>query len=93
MKEPEEKTQEGHGSASKKIASKIVTPMRGDQDANVTKCHKEIIRQISFSPKEKEMLDEDQMIGALTGMEIIGTSNNDVEMHDEGMLMSRMMTC
>lgn len=78
---------EGFGSAGKKIASKIVTPMRGDQDANVTQRHREIIRPISFSPKEKEMIDEDQMIGALTCMEVIGTSNNDDDMHDDEMIM------
>ncbi|KAJ4906250.1 Uncharacterized protein Rs2_09908 [Raphanus sativus] len=73
VKTSEVKRQEGNESVGKKIASKIVTPVRGDQDVNVTKRHREVIRPISFSPKEKEMLDEDQMIGALTGMEIIGT--------------------
>lgn len=66
VKQPEVQRHEDVGTGGKKIASKIVTPVRGDHDANVTKRHREMVRPISFSPKDKEMIDEDQMIGALT---------------------------
>ncbi|KAH0936460.1 hypothetical protein HID58_013577, partial [Brassica napus] len=57
-----------HQSSGRKIASKIVTPARDDQENNVTKKETE-------DYLEKLLHVDDQIIDALNDMEIIGTSN------------------
>ena len=55
-------------SSRKKIASTIVTPSRQGSDENVTKRDRETVRLLSFSPKEKDQLDDAHIIRALNGI-------------------------
>ncbi|CAN7022955.1 unnamed protein product, partial [Brassica rapa subsp. trilocularis] len=59
-----------HKSGGKRIASQIVTPVRNDNDDNVTKRPRISPRLLTFSPTEKVLPDDAQIIGALNGMEI-----------------------
>uniref|UniRef100_M4F384 Uncharacterized protein n=1 Tax=Brassica campestris TaxID=3711 RepID=M4F384_BRACM len=87
-------------SSRKKIARAIVTPSRQGRDENVTKRDREAVRLLSFSPKEKDQLDDAQIIGALNDMELIGTSNMEdgdrkdslmVVDHDDDLLGDELM--
>ncbi|KAL0816435.1 hypothetical protein Bca101_072879 [Brassica carinata] len=64
---------DSHKSSGKRIASQIVTPARHDNDDN-------------FLPTEKVLPADAHIIGALNDMEIIDTTNTDVELHDTMMV-------
>ncbi|KAH0870526.1 hypothetical protein HID58_077548 [Brassica napus] len=72
--------------SGRKIASKIVTPTRDDQENNVTIRDRGLARTLSFSPKEKLLTADDQIIDALNDMEIIGTSNIEGDPYETAMV-------
>ncbi|KAJ4889283.1 Uncharacterized protein Rs2_29031 [Raphanus sativus] len=76
-----------HQSSGKRIASKVVTPSRHDQelDVHVTKRRHVSPRLLTFSPTEKGSLENEQIIGALSDMEIVEQGNLDEESHDTKM--------
>ncbi|CAF1983734.1 unnamed protein product [Brassica napus] len=82
----DETAHDSHKSSGKRIASQIVTPARYDNDDNVTKCPRVSPRLLTFSPIEKVLPADAQIIGALNGMEIIDTTNTDVKLHDTMMV-------
>ncbi|KAF3594906.1 hypothetical protein DY000_02026406 [Brassica cretica] len=73
-------------SSGRKIASKIVTPARDDQENNVTIRDIGLARTLSFSPTEKLLTADDQIIDALNDMEIIGTSNIEGDPYETAMV-------
>ncbi|KAG5388507.1 hypothetical protein IGI04_030048 [Brassica rapa subsp. trilocularis] len=75
-----------HKSSGKRIASQIVTPARHDNDDNVTKRPRVSPRLLTFSPTEKALPVDAQIIGALNGMEIVDPINTEEELHDQEML-------
>ncbi|CAN6906135.1 unnamed protein product, partial [Brassica oleracea] len=75
-----------HKSSGKRIAGQIVTPARHDNDKNVTKCPRVCPRLLTFSPTEKALPADAQIIGALNGMEIVDTINTEVELHEPMMV-------
>ncbi|KAH0868500.1 hypothetical protein HID58_075522 [Brassica napus] len=75
-----------HKSSGKRIASQIVTPARHDNDDNVTKRPRVSPRLLTFSPTEKALPADAQIIGALNGMEIVDPINTEEELHDQEML-------
>ncbi|KAF2557502.1 hypothetical protein F2Q68_00017252 [Brassica cretica] len=77
---------DSHKSSGKRIASQIVTPARHDNDDNVTKHPRVSPCLLTFSPTEKVLPADAQIIGALNDMEIIDTTNTDVELHDTMMV-------
>ncbi|KAF2549301.1 hypothetical protein F2Q70_00022981 [Brassica cretica] len=77
---------DSHKSSGKRIASQIVTPARHDNDDNVTRHPRVSPCLLTFSPMEKVLPADAQIIGALNDMEIIDTTNTDVELHDTMMV-------
>ncbi|WZZ70713.1 hypothetical protein YC2023_082083 [Brassica napus] len=73
-------------SSGRRIASQIVTPARHDNDGNVTKRPRVCPRLLTFSPTEKALPADAQIIGALNGMEIVDTINTEVELHEPMMV-------
>ncbi|CAN7076703.1 unnamed protein product, partial [Brassica oleracea var. botrytis] len=73
-------------SSGRRIASQIVTPARHDNDDNVTKRPRVCPRLLTFSPTEKALPADAQIIGALNGMEIVDTINTEVELHEPMMV-------
>ncbi|KAF3505510.1 hypothetical protein F2Q69_00006359 [Brassica cretica] len=68
---PDETAHDPHKSSGKRIASQIVTPTRHDIDDNVTKRPRVSPRLLTFSPTEKTLPADSQIIGALNGMKIV----------------------
>ncbi|CDY08694.1 BnaC03g54880D [Brassica napus] len=83
LRQPSAETaHDSHKSSGKRIASQIVTPARHDHNDNITKRPRVSPRLLTFSPMEKALPSDAQIIGALNGMEIVDTINTDVELHD-----------
>ncbi|KAG5410678.1 hypothetical protein IGI04_006997, partial [Brassica rapa subsp. trilocularis] len=57
-----------------------------DNDDNVTKRPRVSPRLLTFSPTEKALPADAQIIGALNGMEIVDPINTEEELHDQEML-------
>lgn len=89
-------------SSGKRIASQVVTPTHHDQehDVYVTKRRHISPRLLTFSPKENVSLENEQIIGALSDMELIEQGNMaestnatkmDVDVEDDDLLGEELM--